>query len=474
MKQKFFKIFLTLVVALGLTGQGCTRGVSQEVQKASMPVVLNWWSPFLTTESVRPLIDAYRTVHPNVTINFRRIRIEDYEKELVNALAEDRGPDIFSLHNTWISGWRSKLAPMPASVKLPYQEVKTTLGIKKEIITTLRTTQTLGIKGLAANFVDAVAADVLFASEDPGSASMIYALPLSLDTMAMYYNKDLLNLAGIPTPPRTWTELQGIVKRLTKIDPEGKIVQAGAALGGSRNVERSADIVALLMMQNGSEMIDEARRQAVFDRLPSTLRGRALAPGEEALVFYADFANPGKEVYTWSDALPNSLQAFAAGKAAIFFGYSYQMPAIKNLAPKLNFEVAPMPQIEGNSEVNFANYWVEGVSRKSAQKAFAWDFVQFATVGRTGPNQASYLAEQYLTIAKKPTALRALVVKQSDDLEIGVFAAQALTAKSWYRGNDAHAAEAVFLDMIDQARSGTVDPDDALRLAAQKVNQTLK
>ncbi len=474
MKQKLFKIFLTLIVAFGLTGQGCTRGVSQEVQKASKPAVLNWWSPFLTTESVRPLIDAYRVAHPNVTINFRRIRIEDYEKELVNALAEDRGPDILSLHNTWVSVWRSKLSPMPAAVKLPYQEVKNTLGLKKEIVTTLRTTKTLGLKGLTANFVDAVAGDVLSEPADPGGASEIYALPLSLDTMAMYYNKDLLNLAGIPTPPRTWTELQGIVKRLTKVDQEGKIVQAGAALGGSRNVERSADILALLMMQNGAVMIDTDRGQAAFDRLPSTLRGRALAPGEEAVVFYTDFSNPAKEVYTWSDALPNSLQAFAAGKTAIFFGYSYQMPTIKNLAPKLNFEVAPMPQIEGNPEVNFANYWVEGVSRKSIHRDFAWDFVQFATVGRTGPNQASYLVEQYLALAKKPTALRALVVKQSDDLEIGVFASQALTAKSWYRGKNSSAAESAFLDMIDQVRGGTVDPDDALRLAAQKVNQTLR
>jgi multiple sugar transport system substrate-binding protein len=462
-KNKRLYLCLFLLITLILTGAGCTKGVSPEVRKASRPITLNWWSPFLESEDVTPLIEAYRAIHPNVTINFRRIRYEDYKKELLNALAEDRGPDIFSLHNTWLREWKTKLVPMPKTVTLPYQEVRG--GFKKEVVTVLRTTPTLGIKGIKNNFVSVVENDAILSSDDPTEANQIYGLPLSVDTLALYYNRDLLNLAGIPGPPTTWAEFREMVKKLTKFDQEGKLVQSGAALGTARNIERAADILALLMMQNGAEMINE-REQVAFDKIPAGLKERGVPPGEEALIFYTDFANPTKEVYTWNEEMPNSLQAFAAGKTAFFFGYSYHLPLLRNLAPRLNFAVTAMPQVDPEKPINFANYWLETVSKKTKSIDFAWDFIQFAT----SYNQV----KNYLERAKKPTALRALVVQQAEDLDLGPFVSQVLTARSWYQGKDAQAAEEAFLEMIEQVNKGEVEPKNALRLAAKKVEQTLR
>lgn len=460
--KKIFYIFVLLAV-LTLNGAGCTKGVSPAVQQASRPVVLNWWSPFLDSASVKPVIDAYRAIHPNVTINFRKLRYEDYEKEILNSLAEDNGPDILSLHNTWVNGWRSKLLPMPKSITLPYQE--TSGGLKKEVITVLRTSASLGVKGVRNNFVDVVAGDVVFPSQDGSGEDGVYGLPMSLDTLALYYNKDILNLAGVPTPPTTWSELQGLVKKITKLDADGKIVQSGVALGTARNVERASDIIALLMIQNGATMEDE-RGQVAFDKTPASLKGRGVPPGEEALVFYTDFANPGKEIYSWNANMPNSLEAFAQGKTAFFLGYSYHLPLIKNMSPKLNFAVSGVPQIQGNPEVDFANYWVEGVSKKTAYPDFAWDFIQFATAGSQ--------TESYLQKAGKPTALRSLVVNQGEDLDIGVFASQVLRAKSWYHGNNSAAAEEAMLQMIESVNRGDVEAKEAIYTAAQKVGQTYK
>lgn len=460
-KKIFF--LLPFLITLPLLGLQCTKGVSQEVREASRPITLNWWSPFHDSADVKPIIDAYRAIHPNVTINFRKFRFEDYENEVVNALAEDRGPDILSLHNTWIRAWQPKLVTAPKTVTLPYQELKG--GLKKEVITVLRTTPTLTTKNARNTFVEVVGKDVIVTPSATDEAEELYGLPMAVDTMALFYNRDILNLAGIPSPPATWGEFQGLMKKLTKLDQENKIVQAGVALGTARNVERAEDILALLMMQNGVQMIDE-RGQAVFDRIPAGLKGRTVAPGEEALTFYTDFANPGKEVYAWNDTLPNSLQAFAAGKSAFFFGYSYQLPILKNLAPKLNFEVTTVPQIEGNKEINFANYWVETVSKKTKAKDFAWDFVQFATNAKQ--------VKGYLERAKKPTALRTLVIEQSEDFELGSFAKQTLTAQSWYRGKDPSAAEEAMLQMIESVNKSEMEPKAAIKLGAQKVNQTLK
>jgi multiple sugar transport system substrate-binding protein len=218
-------------------------------------------------------------------------------------------------------------------------------------------------------------------------------------------------------------------------------------------------------MQNGATMIDDAGN-VEFDQIPSVFKEQKYNPGAEALRFYTDFANPSKEVYCWNAQMDNSLTLFAQGKLAITFGYSYHLPTIKAQAPKLNFGIAKLPQIEGNSQsINFANYWVETVSNKSKNADIAWDFIQFAT-------QAAE-AQKYLDVVKKPTALRSLIESQIDDMDIGVFAEQVLTADSWYRGADANAAEIIIADMIDSAVAGQDTIENIITLGAKRVQQTI-
>lgn len=463
MKSKLFFLFL-IFTFLVMAGPIC-KGTPKEVQEAMKPVNLVYWRVFDDEDAFSEIIAAYRVFHPNVSITYRKLRYEEYEKELLDAMAENRGPDIFSIHNTWIKKYQTKIVPLPKTITLPYQYVAGT--IKKEVVTEMRTTPTLSLRALKTDFVDQVAADVLLPyQEDPTKPfeDRIFGLPLSLDNLALFYNRDLLNAAGIPEPPLTWTEFQEQVKRLTKIDKTGKILQSGAAIGTGKNVERAGDILSLLMMQNGTRMTDEAGN-ATFNQIPP---GATLPapPGVEALAFYTDFASPYKEVYTWNKEMPNSLEAFITGKTAFFFGYTYHLPQIKARAPKLNFAVAKAPQIAGGAEINFANYWVEVVSKKTEHLNEAWDFVQFLVKAENAKN--------YLAKTKKPTALRALIKEQAEDIDLANFVAQILTAKSWYKGKDALTVERIFEDMIEQVVDGLATLEEAIGLAATKVNQTIR
>jgi len=292
----------------------------------------------------------------------------------------------------------------------------------------------------------------------------IVGLPLSVDTMALYYNRDILNAAGVPQPPATWVDFQEHVKSVTRLDANGDIAQSAAGIGTASNVERYTDILSVLMMQNGTEMTNESGF-ATFHKTPKALSGRDEPPGWGALRFYTDFANSSKEVYTWDDDMPNSLDAFVTGQTAFFFGYSYHLSQIRAKAPKLNFGISPLPQLEGNPEVNYANYWLYTVSNKTVNRDYAWDFVQFMADVRN--------VEAYLETANRPTALRSLQSKQLEDLDLSVFASQILTAQSWYRGKDWEAVEEAFADMIDSQVYGSMELKDAINLAASRVNQTL-
>lgn len=455
MNKKIFLILLFFVFLLTI-GAGCKKKTMEQITE---PITLNYWRVFDGQDDFAEIIAKYNTQHPYITINYRKLRYEEYEAELLNAFAEDRGPDIFSIHNTWVKKYENKLAPLPEQTTMIFPVTQG--SIKKEIIPETRVSRSLNAKEIKQSFVDTVYSDVIIDNK-------IYGLPLSVDTLAMYYNQDLFDQAGVIEVPKYWNrEFQQTVKKLTKLDLKGEILQSGVALGGSINIERYSDILSVLMMQNGAVMVNDSG-QILFNTIPAVFKDNEYNPGLMALRFYTDFANPVKEVYSWSNDLPSSVNMFTSGKLAIMFGYAYHLPIIKTTAPKLNFLIAPLPQIEGSSvPVNFANYWVEVVSQKSKYQNEAWNFIQFMT------NADQVIS--YLTKTKKPTALRSLIAQQKEDLDIGIFVNQVLTAKSWYRGKGPVLMENFFAQMIETALSDTENKTmEIMNLYASRIQQTIK
>jgi len=407
-----------------------------------------------TSDDLEVLIKDFKAIHPNIKISYKKFRYQEYEQKLLEAWAEDRGPDIYSIPATWLRKYKSKITPMPDSTKLSFQEVKTTLG-KTEINTYVRDIPTYSARDIKNEFVDVVYNDVIIGGK-------VLGIPFSMDTLVLYYNKDLLDASDIPVPPTDWTELKEAVKKITKVNNNNEILQAGVALGVADNLPHSVDIASLLMIQNGAQMVD-ARGQVAFHTSPT--KDKSYAPGLQALQFYLDFADPIKEVYSWNNNQNDAFNAFVSGKLAMFYGYSYHLPLIKTQAPKLEIDIAPMTQIEGSQKnINYTDYWVYTVSHKSANTDAAWGFINFAS----GDKEVT----KYLNQTKKPTALRSLITKQKADPELAVFADQVLTATHWYRGNDALKMEEFFKEMLDRLPNAA-DPIEIMQNAALKINQTL-
>lgn len=418
------------------------------------PVTLAYWNVFEESYNIGDLINAYQKEHPHITIEYKNFTYAEYEETLLNAFAEDRGPDIFSINTTWMRKYQPKIAALPATVTIPYQVTRGT--IKKEIFTENRTTKTLTLKDIKSLYPDVIYDNQVIDNQ-------IYGLPLSIDTLALFYNRDLLNNAGISAPPKTWDEFNADVIKLTKQDAKGNIIQAGAAIGTADNVARSTDILSLIMMQNGTQMTDAAGRPT-FNQMPQNLN-RQYLPSVEALNYYTSFASPATQSYTWNVNMPSSLESFMNGKAAFYLGYAYNIPTIKTQAPKLNFEITTAPQIDANNSINFANYWVETVSKKSQHLNEAWDFILYIAANKDNN-------KTFLTQSGKPAALRELRASQLDDLELSAFASQILTAKSWYKGKNAITAEEIFKQMIRDNLEGALPTEQIISLGAQKISQT--
>jgi len=406
---------------------------------------LNIWNLWDDTDSFSQIIADYNAMNENIKISYSKKNYNGYENLILNSMAEGDGPDIFLINNNWIEKYKKKIVPMPQSDPRP-EEIANSYG--KFTITNLKN-----------DFIDTVYNDVVFEEEN------IYALPLSVDTLVLYYNKDIFNNAGIPQPPKTWKEFKEDAAKIKELDELGNISRAGAAIGTARNISRSTDILYLLMLQSGTNMVNNDYTAAIFSESINQ-NGEYFSPGETALKFYTDFANPQYDFYTWNPKMDFSTDAFAQKKCAMIFGYSYTADDIKRKSPYLNFASAKIPQISGsNMDVNYANYWVFAVSHLSKHPSAAWDFLKFAS--------SKAEVSKYLNITKKPTARKDLILYQAEDPKLEVFSSQLLTAKSWFQ-KDPIKVDAIFADMIDNINYGRKSLSEAIKYAEGRVTQILK
>lgn len=468
-KTKIAMAFLSFAMIPFFSGCGSSSS-------AGYLVPLEIWGPLDDSLVYSDIIDQYKKINPYAgEIKYKKFSQDTYRDELIDALASGQGPDIFMINNSWVPYFENKTYPAPAH-------------LVSEI-------------DIQNNFPDVVSSDFV-------SNKNVYAVPLSIDSLQMYYNKDMFNAAGISYPPRTWDEFKEDVRILISIDNSGNIVRSGAAIGTTKNVNRFSDIFSMLLLQNGVKMPMKNGDAINFDEGIVGLDGKVIKAGEKSLEMYTQFArinNPDgttNPFYTWNSQQDNSIEAFASGSTAMMLNYSWQNDGIKSKNSKLNYSIAPVPQVDPSKPITVANYWGYAVSlnkipintsRNSVQKTAvvsndvraheAWQFLKFLTLKNSGKvtlynantkNKKDFAinfdpANNYLEKTKKPAARRDIIELQKTDVLLGTFATGNLIAKNWYK-KDANAVESVFLEMINSVNSGKA-LDESLSIAKNRINQ---
>lgn len=455
-KKSTFLAFGLLIATLSLLGLGCKGGDLAAQERGSKKITLNWWRVEDGQKEFADIVADYKITHPNIDVKIKTLKAEELNNQLLEALASGKGPDLVSVPNNSLKQWQDKIVALPDKLTMPYIEM--TGFIKKEPTWILKDKATLSLRNIQENYVDVVFNDVVIDSK-------IYGLPTNLDSLVLYYNRTLLSSAGVANPPSNWTEFKEATQRITQIDKGGVFIQNGTALGEADNVPYAQDILAALMLQNGTSMTTNKGDTATFQN-EILSDGQKFYPGIDAVRFYTDFSNPTKETYSWTKDESGAWQALAAGKLGFVFGYWRDYKNIKKSSPKIELGLANFPQIEGSLKPTyFANYYIDTVTKQSKYQTEAWDFLLFTSQTKE--------IQKYIKNTQRLTAHRALVNKQIEDPELGVPAKQLLTSKSWYHGYKPEAADNAFLNLIKQVVAGT-DIEQAISFASKQITQTLR
>lgn len=454
-KNKFklhYFVFLSLILILSFSGFSCRCGELESPE----PFTLVIWNLWDDSDVYEDIIKQFEEMYPYITVKYYKKELNDtgtgtesgYELDLLEAIASDKGPDIFAIHNSWLPKYQDKLVAAPDAAFSGDE----------------------GYPFFKDIFVDSAVYDF----QDDRNA--VWGVPMSVDTLAMYYNKDILNSAGVAYPPRTWTEVKEAVKKITKLNENrSEVIQAGAALGTSNNITRPQDILSLMIMQqcgSVSCMTANDKSSAIFNQDIEDGDSK-FNPGENALQFYTDFADVTSPVYTWNpdifkdEGYNYAIDSFAAGKVGMMFNYHHFIPTLEKKNPGLNYDVAAMPQIkDSNVRVNYSNYWGFGVAKSSANQQGAWRFLQFLT--------NENIAKQYLDNTGNPTSMRAFYEGYYSAYEkVKVFVDQSLTAKSWYKA-DALAEDKILQDMITNVVVNNLPVEEALNDGVREINTIME
>ncbi len=465
-------VVLLLVVLFTLSFSGCS--VFRQKEKYPYKIDLEIWGAFGDEKDFSDIVNEYKKINPYIgTIEYKKFSVDNYKEDLLDAMAAGEGPDIFLTHNTWLPTFQNKSISAPAEI--------------------------LGEKEFRENFADVAADDFL-------AEGQVYAVPLSIDSLALYYNKDMFNAAGITVPPATWKQLEEAVKKITKIDKYGNFIQSGVAMGTADNINRSTDILGLLMFQNGTEMTNANHTRATFNQVTVTETGQKQG-GINALEYYVQFSRLGSPVYTWNKLKHYSIDSFFEGTVAMMLNYSWHIETIKNKNSKLNFAIAPVPQLNPDKPVNYANYWGLAVAKnkkredkhrkqypkindsqyEQARVNEAWQFLKFMSVKNnnkviltnviSGKSKEFAInfdpAENYIKKTGKPAARRDLIEKQKNDPEISAFAQGNLIARSWYQVQP-EMEESILAEAIEDVVLGKTSASNALEVAVNRITQLMR
>ncbi len=278
------------------------------------------------------------------------------------------------------------------------------------------------------------------------STSVVYPIPLTVDTLALYYNRahfeDRLSARG--KPAKTWEGIKEDVTFLNKPDNSlGTFEVAGIAMGRSDNIARAVDILYLLFLQFGADFYDKNYTEAIF---ASQQGGIADYPGTEALKLFVSFADSSEKHYSWNeyivddDSEEKEVEAFARGQVSMMIGFSYMyddiVEQISNFKQKgvdvieeSDIKIAPIPQLydpdssKTEKRVTYASYFAETVSRNSKHPDIAWDFLIWLSGKKN--------LEHYFEELNKPTSRRDMIDDQKNHPIYGVFATQVGFAESF-------------------------------------------
>lgn len=324
MRRKLFLFISILSVVLLAACGGADSKKSSGDKNVDGQVVITIWD-YLAPDSSsdkeqKELIKQYEADNPNITFERTYIPFADLKTKLLQGIAGGNLPDIVVIDN-------------------PDHQSFAEAGVFADI------TKEVEEWGQAEQYYPG-------AMESAQYDGKYYGIPNNSNALAIYYNKDLFDAAGITELPKTWGEFSEVSKKLTSGDVRG------FAMAGVKSEESTFQFLPYLW-QSGADL-------DMFD-----------SPGAKKAMGHiknlVDDGSLSQNMINWDQS--DVLVQFQTQKVAMMQNGPWQIPILEEESKDFNWGVFLMPEDETSASVLGGENWA--ITEGSEKIKEAWDFLMW-------------------------------------------------------------------------------------------------
>lgn len=353
-------------------------------------VTVTYWqhSSQARDNMMKTLAYEFIQANPDIDVKMEFIPEDSYSTKLLTTLATNAAPNVMQVQ----SGLVSRLVKAEAIQPLD-ESVLSAESIRNDFIPA--TVNALQVGGV------------------------YYGMPTDVQTIVLYWNKDLVSAAGLDAEsgPQTWDELLTWAKLLTKTQ-NGKMVQSGLGEKGYHPDVQS------FVFSNGGIMTDDSGQYVFAED----------AKAVEAIKFVVDSYKVDK-VYDMQ--FLKNWAGFRQGMIAMNFGHPGMLGNLKLTAPTVKLGIGLIPEKDGkrttavtswayvmskDADAQAATKWIQYLSSQEVEKRWTLEIGSL-------PSRKALLSDEELTA----DAQLATLLKSLEDSQVGALQTGALN-DIWTKG----------------------------------------
>lgn len=318
-------------------------------EEAAEPVTIEWmqWFEGSSREgALEELVAAFEAENPNINVELVNLPFGEVRNQVITNAAAGQLPDVIGMNPPWMREFVD-------------------LGLLEPLEDYIAGDESLD----AATLVQAPMAKY---------DDHIWMLPYTASTFVLYYNEDLFAEAGLEGPPTNWEELRDYAAQLTDTEKD----QYGFSFFMNEQGPANGSIVLLypLIYAAGGRTVTE-------DGIPMIDTEVAL----QTLQLFQGLHDDGSVIPGTASKLEvQMVEEFSNGNIGMMIQNTAHIGTLANRNPDLNYNLVPIPSIDGNTEPNLRHHgWELGMSSRSENKDAAWTFMSWLV----SPEANSMIAE---------------------------------------------------------------------------------
>lgn len=430
----------SLVLAAGsLSSAQAQEGVGTAENPVKVRIMAN--EAFANTWQTL-LVPEFNKVYPHVRVVFDGVPYTELlAKMMLDATSPDPEYDVLLVDDPWVP----QLAEIGALVDLKGEKIAALTGDDYDW--------------------DDFNAAPLAAGEWQG---VQYAVPVRSNMLLRFYNRTLYEEAGLPapTPAQTWDEFFADAEELVRdSDGDGKDDRWAIDTYFVRE-PLTPTIWQSILNANGGSLLDASGTPAFANETGA----QSLETHKRML----DYAPPGALGHGFSE----SLQAFRQGLVANMFNWGsvYKSTAVDPKSTTLTvdevgIQVLPVGTAQAGAH---RGIWIAGISSKTEELEASWAFLEWLTSKQGESINASLVGSfpaRKSTLNGEPAEPWLGPVYETLQHAYDVAAKGGM----WrIRSPKSDAAQQILADEIARGLAGQVSAEEALDIAAEKIEKALK